>query len=127
MHRAPGPQCEKLSWVEDLMTENASRETGQATVILVFPGWSWRSYSGATPAVLVAMDRQVYFPGEVSKGFRFELGVSPGAHELTVILGGNSRTVPIEVEAGRTYEIPLKFGGRWGALKIEFPETSAES
>ena len=50
--------------------------------------------------------------------------VPPGSHELTVILGGNSRTVPIDVEAGRTYEIPLKFGGRWGALRIEFPEQS---
>jgi hypothetical protein len=97
---------------------------GQATVVLVFPGWSWRSYSGTTPAVLVALDRQVYFPGEVSQGFRFELEVAPGSHELTVILGGNSRTVPIDVEAGRTYEIPLKFGGRWGALRIEFPEQS---
>jgi hypothetical protein len=76
------------------------------------------------PAVLVAIDRQVYFPGEVSKGFRFELDVAPGHHDLTVILGGNSRTLPIEVEAGRTYEIPLKFVGRWGALKIEFPESS---
>ena len=47
--------------------------------------------------------------------------------DLTVILGGNSRTVSVEVEAGRTYEIPLKFGGRWGALKIEFPEQSTET
>ena len=98
-----------------------------ATVVLVFPGWNWRSYTGAAPAVLVAMDRQVYFPGEVSKGFRFELEVTPGTHDLTVILGGNSRTVSIDVEAGRTYEIPLKFGGRWGALKIEFPEQSTET
>ena len=98
-----------------------------ATVVLVFPGWNWKSYTGAAPAVLVALDRQVYFPGEVSKGFRFELPVEAGPHELTVILGSNSRTVPIEVEAGRTYEIPLKFGGRWGALKIEFPEQSAET
>jgi len=97
---------------------------GQARVVLVFPGWSWHSYTGIAPAALVALDRQVYFPGDVSKGFRFELDVSPGAHELTVMLGGNSRTVPIEVEAGQTYEIPLKFGGRWGALKIEFPEQS---
>jgi hypothetical protein len=100
-------------------------ETGegkaQATVVLVFPGWHWRSYTGIAPAALVALDRQVYFPGDVSKGFRFELDVSPGTHELTVILGGNARTEPIEVEAGKTYEIPLKFGGRWGALKIEFP------
>jgi hypothetical protein len=106
------------------MVSEKADVTGQATVVLVFPGWSWRSYSGTTPAVLVALDRQVYFPGEVSQGFRFELEVSPGSHELTVILGGNSRTVPIEVEAGRTYEIPLKFGGRWGALSIEFPEQS---
>ena len=100
---------------------------GLATVVLLFPGWNWRSYTGAAPAVLVAMDRQVYFPGEVSKGFRFELEVAPGTHNLTVILGGNSRTLSIEVEAGRTYEIPLKFGGRWGALKIEFPEQSTET
>ena len=49
---------------------------------------------------------------------------APVVYALTVILGGNSRTVPIDVEAGRTYEIPLKFGGRWGALRIEFPEDS---
>ena len=104
-----------------------SQGNGQATVILVFPGWSWKSYSGAAPAVLVALDRQVYFPGEVNKGFRFELAVSPGAHELTVILGGNSRTVPIQVEAGQVYEIPLKFGGRGGALKIDFPEHSQDA
>jgi hypothetical protein len=109
------------------MEHEASQGNEQATVVLVFPGWNWKSYSGAAPAVLMALDRQVYFPGEVSKGFRFELAVSPGSHELTVILGGNSRTVPIEVEAGRTYEIPLKFGGRWGALKIEFPDHSEES
>jgi hypothetical protein len=96
-------------------------DDGQSKVVLVFPGWNWQSYTGAAPAVLVALDRQVYFPGEVSKGFRFELDVSPGSHELTVILGANSRTVSIAVEAGRTYEIPLKFGGRWSALKIEFP------
>ena len=106
------------------MAAETSDAKGQAKVVLVFPGWSWRSYSGTTPAVLLALDRQVYFPGEVSQGFRFELEVSPGSHELTVILGGNSRTVPIDVEAGRTYEIPLKFGGRWGALRIEFPENS---
>ena len=105
----------------------AAGGNGLATVVLLFPGWSWRSYSGAAPAVLVAMDRQVYFPGEVSKGFRFELEVAPGTHDLTVILGGNSRTLSIEVVAGRTYEIPLKFGGRWGALKIEFPEDSTET
>jgi hypothetical protein len=58
----------------------------------------------------------------VSKGFRFTLTATPGAHQLTVMLGGNSRTVPIDVEAGRTYEFPLKFGGRWSALKIEFPD-----
>jgi hypothetical protein len=105
----------------------AAGGNGLATVVLLFPGWSWRSYSGAAPAVLVAMDRQVYFPGEVSKGFRFELEVAPGTHDLTVILGGNSRTLSIEVVAGRTYEIPLKFGGRWGALKIEFPEDGTET
>jgi len=107
--------------------DSAHKTPGQATVVLVFPGWTWRSYTGVAPAVLVAIDRQVYFPGEVSKGFRFELDVEPGPHNLTVILGGNSRTLPIEVEAGRTYEIPLKFGGRWSALKIEFPETSTLS
>ena len=107
------------------MTQEVSQGNGQATVILVFPGWNWKTYSGAAPAVLVALDRQVYFPGEVSKGFRFELAVAPGAHELTVILGGNSRTVPIQVDAGHIYEISLKFGGRWGALKIEFPEAEA--
>ena len=71
---------------------------GHATVVLLFPGWNWHSYTGAAPAALVAIDRQVYFPGEVSKGFRFEVEVSPGSHELTVILGGNSRTETIEVE-----------------------------
>ena len=100
---------------------------GHATVVLLFPGWNWHSYTGAAPAALVAIDRQVYFPGEVSKGFRFEVEVSPGSHELTVILGGNSRTETIEVESGRTYEIPLKFGGRWGALKLEFPGRDAEA
>ena len=102
-------------------------EVGHATVVLLFPGWNWHSYTGAAPAALVAIDRQVYFPGEVSKGFRFEVDVTPGSHELTVILGGNSRTETIEVDAGRTYEIPLKFGGRWGALKIEFPDDSTET
>jgi hypothetical protein len=109
------------------MAADMSATSGQATVVLLFPGWTWRSYTGIAPAVLVALDRQVYFPGEVSKGFRFELMVEPGTHDLTVILGGNSRTVSIDVEAGRTYEIPLKFGGRWGALKIEFPEQSTET
>jgi hypothetical protein len=99
---------------------------GHATVVLQFPGWNWHSYTGAAPAALVAVDRQVYFPGEVSKGFRFELDVTPGPHELTVILGGNSRTVSISVEAGKTYEIPLKFGGRWGAIEIEFPAHDVE-
>ena len=102
-------------------------EGGQATIVLVFAGWHWRSYTGVTPVVLVALDSQVYFPGEVSQGFRFELAVSPGAHLLTAILGGNARTVPIEVEAGRTYEIPLRFGGRWGALKIDFPDLAADA
>jgi hypothetical protein len=105
-------------------TDSTDKAPGQATVVLVFPGWTWRSYTGVAPMVLVAIDRQVYFPGEVSKGFRFELELEPGLRNLTVMLGGNSRTIPIEVEAGRTYEIPLKFGGRWGALKIEFPESS---
>jgi len=68
---------------------------------------------GHRAAALVALDRQVYFPGDVSKGFRFELEVEPGPHTLTVMLGGNARSVPIDVEADRTYEIPLKFGGRW--------------
>jgi hypothetical protein len=106
------------------MAADSSGESGQATVVLLFAGWHWRSYTGVAPAALVALDSQVYFPGEVSKGFRFELKVSPGSHALTVFLGGTSRTVPIEVEAGRTYEIPLRFGGRWGALKIEFPDES---
>jgi hypothetical protein len=109
------------------MAEKASGGGGQAKVILAFPGWHWRSYTGVSPAALVALDRQVYYPGDVSKGFRFELDVDPGSHTLTVILGGNSRSVPIDVEAGRTYEIPLKFGGRWGALEIEFPEQSTET
>jgi hypothetical protein len=108
------------------MAAESSNGSGQATVILVFPGWHWRSYTGVAPAALVALDRQVYFPGDVSKGFRFELDVEPGSHVLTVMLGGNSRSVPIDVEAGRTYEIPLKFGGRWGALKIEFPGEDEE-
>jgi hypothetical protein len=111
------------------MSESANGDSGrgQARVILAFPGWHWRSYTGIAPAALVALDRQVYYPGDVSKGFRFELDVEPGSHTLTVMLGGNSRSVPIDVEAGRTYEIPLKFGGRWGALKIEFPEQSMET
>ena len=93
----------------------------QAKLVLLFPGWHWKSYTGVAPAALVALDRDVYCPGDVSKGFRFELAASPGAHTLTVILGGNARSVAIEVEAGKTYEFPLKFGGRWGALKIEIP------
>ena len=109
------------------MAADTGDGSGQARVVLVFPGWHWHSYTGVAPAALVALDRDVYFPGDVSKGFRFELGVEPGSHELTVMLGGNSRTVPIEVQAGRTYEIPLKFGGRWGALKIDFPEHSEEA
>jgi hypothetical protein len=108
------------------MATNTSDGSGKATVILVFPGWHWRSYTGIAPTALVALDRQVYFPGDVSKGFRFELDVEPGSHTLTVMLGGNSRSVPIDVEAGRKYEIPLKFGGRWGALKIEFPAQDEE-
>jgi len=34
---------------------------GHATVVLLFPGWNWHSYTGAAPAALVAIDRQVYF------------------------------------------------------------------
>jgi hypothetical protein len=100
----------------------------EARLVLVFPGWHWKSYTGVAPAALVALDRNVYCPGDVSKGFRFELAASPGRHTLTVILGSNARSVTIEVEAGQTYEYPLKFGGRWGALKIEFPalETQPE-
>jgi hypothetical protein len=97
----------------------------QALLVLVFPGWSWKSYTGIAPAALVALDHQVFCPGDASKGFRFALTASPGPHELTVMLGGNARTVSIVVEAGRTYEYPLKFGGRWGALKIEFPDPEA--
>ena len=98
----------------------------EATIVLVFPGWHWKSYTGVAPAALVALDRNVYCPGDVSKGFRFEMTAAPGAHSLTVILGSNARTVPLELEAGRTYEYPLKFGGRWGALKIEFPDIEDE-
>jgi hypothetical protein len=98
----------------------------KARIILVFSGWHWRSYTGTAPAALVALDSQVFFPGDVSKGFRFELEADPGPHALTVMLGGNARTVPIEVEAGQVYEYPLKFGGRWGALKIEFPHLDEE-
>jgi hypothetical protein len=98
-----------------------------ATIVLTFPGWSWRSYSGTVPAVLVALDSQVFFPGDVAHGFRFELNATPGSHSLTVILGGNSRTITIEVAAGERYDIPLRFGGRWGALKIDFPSHSDES
>jgi hypothetical protein len=100
----------------------ASDGQSTAKVVLVFSGWRWRSYTGVAPAALVALDSQVFFPGEVSKGFRFEIEASPGKHALTVMLGGYSRTVHIDAEAGKTYEIPLRFGGRWGALKIEFPE-----
>jgi hypothetical protein len=98
----------------------------QARLVLVFPGWHWKSYTGIAPAALVALDRDVYCPGDVSKGFRFELAASPGPHTLTVMLGGNARTIPIEVEAGKTYEYPLKFGGRWGALRVEFPPTGED-
>jgi hypothetical protein len=38
------------------------------------------------------------------------------------MLGANARTIPIEVDAGAGYEYNLKFGGRWGALKIEPPD-----
>jgi hypothetical protein len=105
----------------------AARGARQATLILVFPGWSWKSYTGTAPAALVALDSQVFFSGDVSKGFRFSLTATPGTHELTVILAGHSRTVTIEVEAGVTYEYPLKFGGRWGALKVEFPAPIEEA
>ena len=98
-----------------------------ATIVLIFAGWRWRSYAGTVPAALVALDSQVYFPGDVARGFRFELSATPGTHSLTVILGGNSRTISIDIEDGRTYEIPLKFGGRWGALKIEFPSDQTET
>jgi hypothetical protein len=98
-----------------------------ATVVLTFAGWSWRSYAGTVPAALVALDSQVFFPGDVAHGFHFELSATPGSHSLTVILGGNSRTIALDVEAGRRYEIPLKFGGRWGALKIDFPNETDES
>jgi hypothetical protein len=95
--------------------------------VLTFAGWRWRSYAGTMPAALVALDSAVYFPGEVARGFRFEMTATPGSHSLTVILGSNARTIGIEVEAGRTYEIPLRFGGRWGALKIDFPNDSADT
>jgi hypothetical protein len=95
---------------------------GIGTLVLIFPGWAWHSYTGVVPAALVALDSHVFYPGDVSKGFRFSLPAEPGRHDLTVILGGNARTVSIDVEAGVTYEFPLKFGGRWGALKIEVPE-----
>ena len=98
------------------------RSAEQATLLLIFTGWSWKSYTGIAPAALVAIDSQVFFPGDVSKGFRFELKADPGAHTLTVMLGANARTIPIVVEAGGTYEYNLKFGGRWGALKIEPPD-----
>jgi len=98
-----------------------------ATIVLVFPGWRWRSYAGTVPAALVALDSHVYFPGDVAGGFRFELPAEPGRHALTAILGGNARTITIDVAAGRTYEIPLRFVGRWGALKIEFPAESPET
>ena len=107
------------------MSDSGGAES--ATIVLVFSGWHWRSYTGVAPVVLVALDSQVYFPGDVSKGFRFELAASPGVHSLTVILGSNARTVPIDVAAGRTYEIPLRFGGRWGALKIDLPDLAADT
>jgi hypothetical protein len=109
------------------MASDAESGNQRASIVLVFPGWTWHSYTGTVPAALVALDSQVFFPGDVARGFRFELSASAGSHELTVILGGNARTIPIEVEAGRTYEIPLRFGGRWGALKIDFPDDSAET
>ena len=108
--------------METSPTASADSVSGVGTLILSFPGWHWRSYTGVAPAALVALDSQVFYPGDVSKGFRFHIQATPGEHELTVILGGNARTVSIVVVAGRTYEFPLKFGGRWGALKIELPE-----
>jgi hypothetical protein len=77
-----------------------------ATVVLTFAGWSWRSYAGTVPAALVALDSQVFFPGDVAHGFHFELSATPGSHSLTVILGGNSRTIALDVEAGRRYDFP---------------------
>jgi hypothetical protein len=110
------------------MTEDPSHPADRpATIVLVFPGWSWRSYAGTVPAALVAFDSQVFFPGDVAHGFRFELSASPGSHTLTVILGGNSRSISIDVAAGQHYEIPLKFGGRWGALEIDFPNEREET
>jgi hypothetical protein len=102
-------------------------ESKEGRIVLVFPGWRWRSYTGIAPAALVALDSQVYYPGDVSKGFRFELPAAAGSHTLAVILGGNARSITIEVEAGKLYEIPLRFGGRWGALKIDFPSTSPDT
>jgi hypothetical protein len=106
-------------------TDPADR-VAPATIVLIFPGWNWRSYAGTVPAALVALDSQVFFPGDVAGGFRFELQAAPGSHNLTVILGGNSRTIAVNLAAGQRYEIPLKFGGRWGALKIEFPSDREE-
>ncbi len=108
------------------MAAPSLNESDQATIVLTIAGWRWRSYAGTVPAALVALDSQVFFPGDVARGFRFEMAASAGRHCLTVILGSNSRTIPIDVEAGETYEIPLKFGGRWGALKIELPSAGTE-
>jgi hypothetical protein len=108
-------------------TADPGSPAARAAIVLTFAGWSWRSYTGTVPAALVALDSQVFFPGDVAHGFRFELNATPGSHSLTVILGGNSRTITIEVAAGERYDIPLRFGGRWGALKIDFPSHSDES
>jgi hypothetical protein len=111
-----------------MMSAASPNEHDPAKIVLMFPGWTWRSYTGTAPAALVALDSQVYFPGDVARGFRFELAATPGNHILTVILGGNSRSRSIDVEAGKTYEIPLRFGGgRWGALKIDFPNETTET
>jgi hypothetical protein len=90
-----------------------------ATIVLNFPGWRWRSYAGTVPAALVALDSQVFFPGDVARGFRFELAAAPGAHTLTVILGSNARSIGLNVEAGKVYEIPLNETER-GMLKKSF-------
>jgi hypothetical protein len=110
--------------LETRMVADSVHPNDRATIFLMFPGWRWHSYTGIAPAALVALDSQVFFPGDVAKGFRFELSATPGTHSLTVILGSNSRTITMDLEAGKVYEIPLRFGGRWGAMKIDFPEAA---